>query len=625
MKKFLIFILTLTLFMTTSSLAFAETKYFNSTFDSSLTGWTVNKDDSETLEWACESIGFLRWNGFVHMKTDNSCYMQRNVTGLIEGDLLTFSFDLKAVSFELSGSAEITLDFFGDDNSYVGTKRVGYKDVSDEFINHEFDFIVPERATRVNILVRAYSGEIYCDNIILADTYNQSDLSLKNGGLDLPHLPNDVKTIAAKLHYVPTKSTESINLILAEYTENDNGYKELNDVKILPLNGSNKITEELLIDVTNDTTEVSAYVWKNDNTLVPLMEKEMVTRNDDSSVYNIFAADKIRAVYGGLSMIYDKENDFMSNALEAGCNTFILNLIGNYYNGDVNKDQVALGKVCADLSDYADETGAHIFVKGSFGANSVVNNTSYGAYSPGAQNTLSLPCPLSEQYWEEEMLSRFQIVASYPKIAGVVFDMEMYSGGTTRYATPCFCSSCVAAYSEENPSKGATSLLNTDVNSRRQYAINNGLYGGYNEWFSEKVTELTSKMRDELHKTNPDLIIGYMPELEWLPGITKGLGTDERPVVVFNEQEYKGTLAQSYTNLSEIKLNDYPAVYCVGLWTDEAQAISAENISGKVVEAGKRNIGYFIYGLPGVKNMDSYLAGIKSGNSLLDEYFKLSE
>ena len=76
--------------------------YINSTFnfsfsgESELSGWTQHKrNENDIIECLKSSSSFFSTSKHLHMKSENSCYIQRSVTGLTEGQLLTFSFKLK--------------------------------------------------------------------------------------------------------------------------------------------------------------------------------------------------------------------------------------------------------------------------------------------------------------------------------------------------------------------------------------------------------------------------------------------------------------------------------------------------------------------------------------------------
>lgn len=588
----------------------AETTYINNgDFNEDLSGWIKsNKSENGTMEAV---------DGAARLKADSGAmYLQQNPAGFKEGDRLVFSFRLRTKSLAPDAVALITIGYYND-STYIYQMNKSYREITgDEWVNKSIEILMPTGGNKLNILLRLNGGgEVYYDDVAISDAQNETHLGIFSGDLELDTVPRGVGPLTAKLHYVPN-GEESCNLLFAMYEEAD-GKSELTAIEVVPFTAGSTVVKTATLPAPQKDRRVSvaAFVWKNGQTLSPVAEQVLLPREGRSEVFDRFSAERMRGAYGAVVSMYDTET--VNALLDAGCNTFILNIIGDFYGGNINKNMDALDTVCSDAEAFAAETGAEIFMKASFGANSVVSNTSFGAYHPGAEHSWSLPCPLSKEYWEKEMLSRLSVAAKHPGIIGVVFDMEMYSGGNSHYPNPCFCDTCTAAFLAANSSETAEALLKTAANDRRSFSWENKIYDSYYNWFQGEVTALTSEIRAALHAINPNLIIGYMPQLEWLPGITRGLGTEKMPVIVFNENEYKGSVSIARGLTAQIRRDNLPAVYTVGLWTNEENAINKSDLAAKIEEAGTINMGYWMYSINEINADTDYIAEIKKGNIAL--------
>ena len=53
-----------------------------------------------------------------------------------------------------------------------------------------------------------------------------------------------------------------------------------------------------------------------------------------------------------------------------------------------------------------------------------------------------------------------------------------------------------------------------------------------------RLIEQFDSIRARCHSANPDFLLAYAPFLGYLSGLTHGLGTPDRPVIVWSEREY---------------------------------------------------------------------------------------
>ncbi|MEE0944581.1 MAG: hypothetical protein UIM24_03920 [Clostridia bacterium] len=586
----------------------------NGDFDYGLTNW------QQTWQSGNGTIATVKEDGnnVLHMKTDNGrCYISQMITNIAEGDRLCLSFKLKTVSFGNGGSAVITFGYSDKSGQHITQDSWAFSEISGEkWAYKSIDFIVPEETGSMSVLVRLNGvGELYYDDIEITDFYNETKLTIEKNGMELYSVPKGIGDVTAKLHYVPKVKKESGSIIFAMY--DNTAERKLVGVEIKPFiaERSALIKTTLTVPEEVESVELVAYLWKNGQTAEPVTKSVILPREGRSSVFDTFLTDKMRGAYGAVSVFYDKEK--MQQLEDAGINTFIFNLIGNFGNGDVNKDTRALDLLCTDVENYIEKTGNMVFMKASYGANSVVGNTQYGTYQPGTEHSLALPCPLAEKYWDKEMMSRFEVIAKHPKIIGIVFDMEMYSGGSSHYIGPCVCDECVDKFILSASGSVSKKLKSTPLNERLLYLRNNCIFEEYSEWSSGEITKITTKLREKIHSINPNLIIGVMPTIEWLGGMADGLGTAEMPLMIFMEDTYKGVLPITNVKKAFAKKNNMNAVFAVGLWSNNNSAINTYNFATKVKGTEPYDVGYWIYAIQELDKDAKFYEALKKGNDAL--------
>ncbi|MBQ7793620.1 MAG: Ig-like domain-containing protein [Clostridia bacterium] len=570
--------------------------------------------------------------------TEHSYMQKQDLSGLREGDRYTLSFWLKIASLDEGSSALVQI---GPRNWQDYKIAKTYYTTDGQWQKKTLEFIVPQGAGeplgddnegRMEIMLRLIgSGEIYYDEIRITNQKDLSDFELYSGGLRLDSYVQGAPLLNTQLHYVPKGNPQS-TLITALY--DGDRFSELKTAAV---------TNETLTTNLNDTVDVTkltrdssigVFSWDSLSGMKPLDTHK--TGLDDgstvmSSVYDFFVTERMRGAYGAIGEIYN--DDTKALITEYGINTLILNL--SPVDGvRIVKDFDKLDEVMDDAEALSEELDVKIFAKMAYGSSqgnvdAPVGNTAFGAFHPGYEHSLYLPCPRAEEYWQAQITDVLSRVATHDKITGVVIDMEMYSGGSSSYGSPCLCDSCVADFDE---ACGET-LSDIAAVERNAYIKQNGMYEDYSEWHKKEITRITSDVRKAIHAVNPNVIIGCMPTYEWLAGTTEGLGTHSMPLMVFSENEYKGLLKLMYGNAAKIKRLDLPAVYVTGLWTtsdwnttDDAvtPAVSADSFAAKAVEAAKNSMGYWIYSIAEMRkdtNMQAYYDAIKTANEQLEADF----
>lgn len=563
-------------------------------------------------------------------------YVQQYCEGLVPGDRVTLSYWLriKQLDTETNSSARVGIGFIRRTGSVneasFGTYHEHHDDVTgDEWVQKKITLVVPEGANAISLMLRLWgTGEVYYDDVAIMDAGNQTTLAICRDGLEIEAVDQHTGPLTAKLHYIAEPGVDEIYMLFAFY-DNINGAQELRHLEIKTYTVGAPviwITEEIPDYMHNGNLEIAVYAWGEGHPLSPVSKKVLPngTGGKRNPVFSKFGAEPIRGIYGAISEIQD--DAFLQKTLDAGCNTAILNLIGTRDGKDINKDAAALETALLETEAWMDKTGADVFIKVSCGSEAVVPYNTYGAYHPGKAHTAQLACPLSEEYWKTDILTRVEIVARHPKFIGAVIDLEMYKkGSSSKYSTPCFCDSCTADFVKENSDMAALSAA--AIEARYSLAKEKGYYEAYAARQKREVTKIFTKIRERLHAINPNLIIGNMPGYEWLPGITAGLGTPQMPLVVFSEDAYTGNLGQVYMYRDcHVKRDKTNALFCVGLMPLTDGGIAPENLASLIAESGTMSVGYWMYSLKDLRNEFAsgvdYFAEIEKGNNRLTDRIK---
>lgn len=222
----------------------------------------------------------------------------------------------------------------------------------------------------------------------------------------------------------------------------------------------------------------------------------------------------------------------------------------------------------------------------------------YRRYSDGtAKKYNTMTCPLDWNYWRDEMISRGLVAAKvsreYPNI-GVKYDFEMYISDGTHYPGACMCDECFndfTAFLKKELPDIDTSKISAD--KRNAWLTANDLLAVYSRYQEQKVTEIITRVEQALHKVNPDLVISYLPAFEWFPGMTRGFGTPEQPVLICSELEYiPGYSPVVIERKEKVDKGGYPGLYMPGLWLTKH---TPENTRSHAYNSAGNADGYWVY------------------------------
>lgn len=330
--------------------------------------------------------------------------------------------------------------------------------------------------------------------------------------------------------------------------------------------------------------------------------------------YNWIRDEKIRALYGAAEIIGEEPGGVVERVQEAGCNTLFLNLISSdkdYTTPEGTQD--ILNYISENMSKY----DMRVFVKINFGDNGYTRNNAFGTYHPGIYKAsyTNTPDPLSEEYWERQIVERALMIAAQPAFTGIILDFEMYSGGASSYSSNCMCDNC---WKKFRTAKGYTGEWEeVEAADRSQYLAEKAKTPEYDAWYLNEMVRLFTNVREKVHAVNPNVIFGYMPAFEWVEGMTRGLGTPEKPVIVLSEQEYWGSLADTQPRMQLIRDEEYPALYLPGLFPGTG-ALSPQQLEEKIKLCAPTTAGFWMYAAQTIRVNEENYPALKRGIESLE-------
>ena len=244
------------------------------------------------------------------------------------------------------------------------------------------------------------------------------------------------------------------------------------------------------------------------------------------------------------------------------------------------------------LAEACGKYGLNLLVATCFGSD---HCAVYRRYHDGAgEAAKTTPCPRDEQYWQQVVLDRILITArlslDWP-ILGHVIDFEMYQSDTERYPGPCLCDTCLDDFLKEFLPD--LHMRGIPARERKVWLDINGLGAVYKRFMERDVARITTRIERAVHEANPDLMLGYMPHFERIPGLTRGLGTPEQPVVILSELEYvEGFSPAMEERRARVAAEGYPALYCPGIFMTEHRF---ETLRAHFYRMAQGADGYWIY------------------------------
>ncbi len=342
----------------------------------------------------------------------------------------------------------------------------------------------------------------------------------------------------------------------------------------------------------------------------------MIDWTEVGEQYNWIRDERMRCIYGDMSDIMEDDSKVVGRLVDAGINCAFINMMGGGYDSRSYEGHQGM---LEEATNQKDRYGIKLFMKINWGDNGYVGNTEYGQFHPGIpkDSYFGAPCTLSDEYCDKQLVERSELIASYPAIDGIILDFEMYSGGMSSYTSKCMCDDCWEKYLTAKNYDGEWEKV--VAQNRNEYLKKQNKLDEYTVWFENEVTNMFARVREAIHAVNPNIIIGYFPAYDWIPGMTRGLGTPERPVLVASENEYWGSLADTKTRMQHINDDDeVHALYCPGLFAGQS-ALNPTQLEEKIKTAAPTTAGYWMYDTSYLERNDAYYTAVENGNKQLDE------
>ena len=185
-------------------------------------------------------------------------------------------------------------------------------------------------------------------------------------------------------------------------------------------------------------------------------------------------------------------------------------------------------------------------------------------------------CPAQPDYIERHV-GRWAVRCAELGADGFTFDTEMYESDSSRYPSACFCDSCFRSYlkvASTNPEHHAKHIAAAD---RGEWIAANDAVEHYARHQQQTLIQMFDRLRARCRAVNPDFLLAYAPFVGYLRGMTHGLGTPERPVLVWSEREYThGPESRTVDYVRRIDEGGLPAFYVGGhmLWYQDPETLS---------------------------------------------------
>ncbi len=157
------------------------------------------------------------------------------------------------------------------------------------------------------------------------------------------------------------------------------------------------------------------------------------------------------------------------------------------------------------------------------------------------------PCPRGRKHWKWflNVASRLAKLSLEPELQvdGIFLDCELYGtkGRKRRYSEhTCYCDDCFSSFLLARDYTGSQ-LPALEFAQRRDWLKKAKLLDDYFSFLGEGVRVLAQNFASELHKINPNLLIGMYPYVDrWVyRQIAGGLGSETMPVIIFAQDTYR--------------------------------------------------------------------------------------
>jgi hypothetical protein len=230
------------------------------------------------------------------------------------------------------------------------------------------------------------------------------------------------------------------------------------------------------------------------------------------------------------------------------------------------------------------------------------NSFSYrrAVYSDGTTDIA--PCLRDDSYWDDYLTRLGKAIAELSlaqdvQVDGLLLDCELYGNAPRKqnYSEACYCDNCFSSYLLANNYSGEQ-LPPVGPDGRKRWLETNKLLNGYLDFLKRDVESRARKLEVELHKINPNLVIGMYPTpADWArTGLARGLGTQESPVLIFaTDSYYKGGHKSIPDNPTRrYEASGINAVYVAGYLF---RRYGSDELEENMYEAARKCNGYWLF------------------------------
>jgi hypothetical protein len=249
------------------------------------------------------------------------------------------------------------------------------------------------------------------------------------------------------------------------------------------------------------------------------------------------------------------------------------------------------------LQEAKKHEGMHTFLAVNFSINAEQEGLRQAVLADGRVERYA--CPLEERFWEDHllkgMLERAEL-GNDPtlQVDGLWIDFELYATvtGQRYYTNACYCDYCMAEFAR---GKGIElpELANAE---RRPWLVEQGRAEEYTQFLQDRVQELATDVREQVHAVNPNLLLGFYPTPhDWqLVGVARAFSTERLPIILWATDSYGGGGPDRVPDdwREQYEALGINARYCAGMLL---RSYSAKNLAAYIYHTSAECDGYWLF------------------------------
>ena len=191
-------------------------------------------------------------------------------------------------------------------------------------------------------------------------------------------------------------------------------------------------------------------------------------------------------------------------------------------------------------------------------------------------------CPVQPDYIERHV-GRWAVRSAELGADGFSFDTEMYESDSTHYPSACYCDSCFKDYLQHFSSDWEKHYRRVKADRRGRWVDANEASTHYGRHQRTRLIAQFADIRRRCRDVNSDFLFAYAPFLGYMSGLTHGLGSPEKPVIVWSEREYThGPESRTVNYLKRLRDDQLPALYVCGhmIWYQDPAMLTSNTLEG---------------------------------------------